>query len=111
MKPCVLVLGGILLIAGLFTGLNDLHITADGGQINCGGAFDDPSHGGAARVDYDNQMKSMFIPYIEKTHYVDLCGAKQDTYQILAGVAGVLGLGLLLGGAFIPGRKQDVGSA
>jgi hypothetical protein len=52
-------------------------------------------------------MSSMY----EETHFTDLCESKKGTYQILAGAAGVIGLGLVIGGVFIPGRKPEGASA
>jgi len=95
----------------LFVGLADLSVTSRTQTVNCGGAFDDLAHGDAAWVDNDNRMKSRMSSMYEETHFTDLCESKKGTYQILAGAAGVIGLGLVIGGVFIPGRKPEGASA
>ncbi len=94
-------------IAGLWFSGTDLHAVDHGSTVRCGGPWDDLAHGDADQTDSKNKMTHDLGGYGDVTDFVDKCETKKTIFKVLGLAFGIIGLGLLVGGAFIPGRKPE----
>jgi hypothetical protein len=106
-KRFVVAIGIVFVIAGFGVSGTTLSAVDHGTTVKCGDAWDDLGHGDADRTDIDNRMKHDIGGYGDVTDFVDKCESKKTIYKVLGLVLGIIGLGLLVGGAFIPGRKPE----
>jgi hypothetical protein len=107
-KRFVVAIGIVFVIAGFGVSGTTLSAVDHGTTVKCGDAWDDLGHGNALQTDIDNKMKHDIGGYGDVTDFVDKCESKKTIYKVLGLVLGIIGLGLLVGGAFIPGRKPEV---
>jgi hypothetical protein len=106
----VIVLGIVFVVAALGAGCSPLSVTENGSPAQCGNAWDGLNQGDAMQQDQHNESMHDLGGYGPVTNFADKCQSKKDTHSVLSGVAGVIGLGLLLGGCFLPTRKPEPGA-
>jgi hypothetical protein len=106
-KRFVIALGIVLTLAALGVAGASLHATDHGTTVYCGDSFSDLAHGDALKTDNDNEMKYKLGGYGEPTDFVDKCESKKTIFKVLSIAVGIVGVGLLLGGAVIPSRKPE----